>query len=303
MRGSEPQVRDTGTIMAAVVLSIRDDRRYKQMAEKTRNHSLCEKKPYIAVILGIIIPTVFVGIGGAIAGQISNEAGYIGMCVFAVITMLIFRRRFSPEFKGFVKTEASGKDVCIVMGLFAVLEIFTILEPLFLQRAFYFRPSILAVIQGLAAGFGEEVMFRIVSLAIVMRYVRKENRFAAVIILAVVFGLSHAGNATQGADLLMTVIQVIHSTFLGFLLTELYLGTGSAVFPIFAHALHDFICFVTDPLISEEGILTQQYSTEQILLEVIAAAIIGIIALCLLGTNKLSKANEIWDKKWGGEKA
>ncbi|MBR3515529.1 MAG: CPBP family intramembrane metalloprotease [Lachnospiraceae bacterium] len=273
------------------------------MADNTRKHSLCEKKPYIAVLLGIIIPTIFVGIGGALAGQISNEAGYIGMCVFAVITMLIFRRRFSPEFKGFVKTEASGKDVCIVMGLFAVLEIFTILEPLFLQREFYFRSSILAVIQGLAAGFGEEVMFRIVSLAIVMRYVRKEKRFTAVIILAVVFGLSHAGNATQGADLLMTVIQVIHSTFLGFLLTELYLGTGSAVFPIFAHALHDFICFVTDPLISEEGILTQQYSTEQILLEVIAAAIIGIIALCLLGKNKLSKANEIWDKKWGGEMA
>ena len=39
------------------------------MAENTRKHSVCEKNPYIAVILGIIIPTVFVGIGGAIAGQ------------------------------------------------------------------------------------------------------------------------------------------------------------------------------------------------------------------------------------------
>ena len=61
------------------------------------------------------------------------------------------------------------------------------------------------------------------------------------IILAVIFGLSHAGNVTQGADPLMTVAQVIHSTFMAFLLTYLYLETGSVIFPIFAHGLHDYI--------------------------------------------------------------
>ncbi|MBO6298026.1 MAG: CPBP family intramembrane metalloprotease [Lachnospiraceae bacterium] len=272
------------------------------MAEKTKKHSLCEKKPYIAMILGMIIPAVLVGIGGGIGDQISPEAGYIGICVFAVIMMLIFTRWFSPEFKGFVKTEASGRDVLIVMGLFAILEIFTVLEPLFLQRDFYFQPSFRAVLMGLAAGFGEETIFRIVTLAIVMRYISKEKRFVPVIILAVIFGLAHAGNVTQGADPVMTVVQVIHSTFMAFLFTEMYLGTGSALFPVLAHGLHDFICFVTDPSLSEEGILTQQYSTEQLLLEVIAAVIIGVIALCLLGKNKLSKANEIWDKKWNSDR-
>ncbi len=80
---------------------------------------------------------------------------------------------------------------------FVLLEIFTLVEPLFLQRSLYFNPSLSAVFMGIAAGFGEETMFRILSLAIV-------------------------------------------------------------ILPVFAHGLHDFISFTTDPSLSGEGILTQQ---------------------------------------------
>ena len=271
------------------------------MNKKPRNHSLCEKAPYIAVILCMIIPSLIVGIGGALGQKVSEEAGYIGMCIFAVIAMLAFKRWFAPEFKGFVKTEVSAKDVCMVLIPFGILVIFTLIEPVFLQRPFYFNPSIRAVIMGLTAGFGEETMFRIMSLAIVMRYVKKEKRFVAIIILAVIFGLSHAGNVTQGADLTMTALQVIHSTFMGFLLTSLYLGTGSVIFPIFAHGLYDFISFTTDPSLSDSGIIIQQYGMGQLLYELALAIIIGIAALCLLSKNKLTKANEIWDKKWSNK--
>ncbi len=268
------------------------------MNKKPRNHSLCEKAPYIAVILCMIIPSLIVGIGGALGQMVSEEAGYIGMCILAIIVMFAFKRWFAPEFKGFVKTEVSAKDVCMVLIPFGFFVIFTLIEPVFLQRPFYFTPSIRAVIMGLSAGFGEETMFRIMSLAIVMRYVKKEKRFVAIIILAVIFGLSHAGNVTQGADLTMTAIQVIHSTLMGFLLTSLYLGTGSVIFPIFAHGLNDFISFTTDPSLSDSGIIIQQYGMGQLLYELALAIIIGIAALCLLSKNKLTKANEIWDKKW-----
>lgn len=268
------------------------------MSNKTRKHSLCEKMPYIAVVLSIIISALFVGVAVLIGDEISSDAGYIGMCIFALIAMLAFKLWFSPEFKGFVKPGCSAKDICIVMIPFVILEIFSMFEPLFLQSPFYFNPSLSAVTMGLAAGFGEEIMFRIFSLAIVMRYVKKEKRFAVIIILAVIFGISHAGNVVQGADITMTVVQVIHSTFMAFLLTCLYLKTGSAIFPVFAHGLHDFISFTTDPSLSGEGILTQQYGTGQLVYELVLIMIIGIASLYLLRKDKLSKANEIWDEKW-----
>lgn len=271
------------------------------MSKKPRTHSLCEKMPFITVIVSIIITMTFVGIGGSLGDTISSDVGYLGMCLFAVIAMLIFKLWFSPEFKGFVKPGGSAKDICIVMIPFVIHEIFILIEPVFLQRPFYFNSSFSALIMSLTAGFAEETMFRIIALAIVMRYVKKEKRFVLIIILAVIFGLSHVGNLMAGADSTMTVTQVIHATFMGFLLTGLYLGTGSVIFPIFAHCLHDFISFTTDPSLSEDGVIMQQYSTGQLVYEVVLAVIIGIVALYLLSKNKFTKANELWDEKWSKE--
>ncbi|WP_022763933.1 CPBP family intramembrane glutamic endopeptidase [Butyrivibrio sp. XPD2006] len=268
------------------------------MDQKTRKHSICEKMPYIAVILSIIIPSLLIGIGGSIGDSISKNAGNICICIFAIISMLVFWRWFSPEFKGFVKPEVPAKNICIVMIPLGILLLCTLIEPLFFQHSYYFNPSLSAVIMGIAAGFGEETMFRILSLAIVMKYVRKERRLAAIIILAVIFGLSHAGNISQGADIVMTASQIFHTTFMAFLLTALYLGTGSVIFPIFAHAIYDFICFSTDPSLSGNGILTQQYSTGQLLYEFIVVMIIGIIALYLISKNRFTETNIIWEKKW-----
>jgi membrane protease YdiL (CAAX protease family) len=265
---------------------------------KTRKHSICEKMPYLAIILSIVIPMVLTGIGGYIGGKISEDASNIGICIFAIIAMLVFWIWFSPEFKGFIKPVASAKDICILMIPFGIIVVLTLIEPLFFYHSFPFNPSLSAAIMGITAGFGEETMFRLLSLALVMRYVRKERRFAAIIILAIVFGLAHAGNLTQGADPVMTASQIFHSAFMAFLLTALYLGTGSVIFPIFAHGFYDFICFTTDPAISGEGILTQQYSTGRLLYEFVVVVIVGIVALLLISKNKLSKANEIWEKKW-----
>ncbi len=115
-------------------------------------------------------------------GRISHNKGKIRVtiaiiCVFAIISMLIFWYWFSPEFKGFVKPEASARDIGLVMIPLAILLVFTLIEPLFFYHSFYFNPSLKAAIMGITAGFGEETMFRILSLAIVMRYVRKERRW------------------------------------------------------------------------------------------------------------------------------
>lgn len=268
------------------------------MNNKTRKHSLCEKVPYIAVILSMIISALFVGVGGLLGESVSSDAGNIGMCIMAVIAMIAFRLWFSPEFKGVAKSGSPAKDICIVMIPFVLLVIFTLLEPIFLQRPFYFNPSLSAVFMGLAAGFGEETMFRIFPQSIVMRYVKKEKRLATIIVLAVIFGLFHAGNVTQGADIAMTVVQVFHSTFMAFLFTALYLVSGSAIFPILAHGLYDFICFTTDPAVSADGIITQQYCMGQILFEFVLAVIVGIVSLYLLRKKFFTKANELWNEKW-----
>ncbi len=102
------------------------------MNNKTRKHSLCEKSPYIAVVISMIIASLIVGVGGIVGEKVVGDGEYIGMCIFAVITMLVFRFWFLPDFKGFVKPGGSAKDICIIMIPWGILVVFTLLEPLFL---------------------------------------------------------------------------------------------------------------------------------------------------------------------------
>lgn len=271
------------------------------MDKKVREHSICEKSPVLAIVMAIVIPMMIVGGGSLIGGLISADAGNIGMCIAAVIMMIIFKAWFSPNFKGFVKPENSKKDICILIIPFILLIVYTLFEPLILSWPFYFNPSFAAITMGLSAGFGEESMFRLFSLAIVMRYVKKEKRILSVILVTLFFGLMHLGNISQGADMAMTVVQVFHSLFMGLMFSALYLKTGSVIFPIFAHGFYDYICFITDPSLSSEGIITQQYTTGAMVMAVVSAVIVGTASFLMAINNNLSTANKVWGIKWNRE--
>jgi hypothetical protein len=53
-----------------------------------------------------------------------------------------------------------------------------------------------------------------------------------------------------------------------------------------------------EPTATENGIITHQYGTVQLIFEVSLAVIIGIASLYMLRKDKLAAADEIWDKKW-----
>lgn len=50
------------------------------MDKKARKHSICEKMPYIAIILSMLIPMLFTGIGASIGGTI---LGIIALCMIS----------------------------------------------------------------------------------------------------------------------------------------------------------------------------------------------------------------------------
>lgn len=268
------------------------------MEKSARKHGLCEKLPYVAVILGMIIPACIIAVGSGIGEVISYDAGNVFLCISAVLAMIIFKLWFSPDFKGFVKPAIGIREICIIMIPYLIYIIISVLEPLILERPFYFNPTVRAVIMSFAAGFGEETIFRICALAIVMRYVKKERRFAVMIVLALLFGTSHLINISQGADMTMSVLQMISTVFCAFFFTAIYLRSGSVILPIFAHGFYDYICFTMEPSLTDTGILAQQFSTRQMVLEIAIAVLLGIAGIYMLRKEKFTSINEIWNKKW-----
>lgn len=193
------------------------------MAKKARTHKLCEKHPLIAAVLALVIPTAAITLVSGVADKVSVNAGYLGMVIAAVVVMLLFKAWFSPEFKGFVKSGISAKTICLIMIPFFIFTVLSVLSFLIFRGTVGFDPTLKAVLMGLSAGFGEESMFRIFVLAIVMRFLKKENRaLRSAVVLSIVFGLSHLGNIQQGADPGMTVAQVFTSLFTGLFFAAIY---------------------------------------------------------------------------------
>ena len=269
------------------------------MAKTARTHKLCEKHPLIAAVLALVIPTAVIALVSSVADKISEYAGYLGMVIAAVVVMLLFKAWFSPEFKGFVKPGISAKTIGLVMIPFFIFVVLSVLSFLIFRGTVDFKPTLKAVFMGLSAGFGEEGMFRIFVPAIVMRFLKKENRaLRAVVVLSIVFGLSHIGNIGQGADPGMTVAQVFTSLFTGLFFAAIYLRSGSVILPIFAHAFYDWVCFVTDPTVSSDGIVVGTYGTGELIYAIVTAVLLGVTGLYMLRKSKLPETNELWNRKW-----
>lgn len=269
------------------------------MTKKPRTHKLCEKHPLIAAVLALAIPAAAIALVSSAVDRISENAAYLGMVIAAVVVMLLFKVWFSPEFKGFVKPGISAKTIGLIMIPFFIFIVLSVLSFLIFHGTVVFKPTLKAVFMGLSAGFGEECMFRILALTIVMRFLKKENRaLRSAVILSIVFGFSHIGNILQGADPGMTVAQVFTSLFSGLFLAAIYLRSGSVILPIFAHAFYDWVCFVTDPTLSSNGIVVGTYGTGELIYSIVTAALLGVTGIYLLRKSKLPETNELWNRKW-----
>ncbi len=68
-----------------------------------------------------------------------------------------------------------------------------------------------------------------------------------------------------------------------------------------AHGLIDFVSFAFDPMVNEEGLLTEALSGKYLadaVLQVCLTIVLGIIGFYMLRKAKQDEINRIWNKKW-----
>jgi membrane protease YdiL (CAAX protease family) len=91
----------------------------------------------------------------------------------------------------------------------------------------------------LMVGFAEEVFFR----GLMLRSMLAKGRWAAVIVTAVLFGLTHALNMFAGANTTYTLLQIGYALAIGFCFAAMALHTGTIIPLILAHFLTDLLGF------------------------------------------------------------
>jgi membrane protease YdiL (CAAX protease family) len=108
-------------------------------------------------------------------------------------------------------------------------------------------------------------------------------------------------NIIVGADPLMTILQAFMATCGGVVLAGIYLRTGSVIPGMIAHAVYDFINFVTDPTINDSGVVVSDVGNAGIsyyvLLIVLSVALLAA-GIFLIRTAKQEAIGKIWQTKW-----
>ena len=82
-------------------------------------------------------------------------------------------------------------------------------------------------------GFLEEIIFR----GFLFKMMEKDNLKSAIIVSSITFGIGHIVNLLNGADLVLTLMQICYAVVLGYLFVIIFYKSKSLVPCVIAHAL------------------------------------------------------------------
>ena len=100
------------------------------------------------------------------------------------------------------------------------------------------------IIQAVVAGFGEELIFRLIILGLCFKLLKESRHFPAVIIVSILFGLAHFSNLMGGKfEFGMVLMQVVGAGIGGLIFGLMYYHTRSYLLCALVHFFYDLGVF------------------------------------------------------------
>ena len=258
-----------------------------------RNHTLSEKHPLLSMLLSVAAATLVCSLAATISS--SEFVQYLLISATGILCLLAQKWWFAPAFKGVFRTEIPLRKIGLLCVPFLIQLLLSWLLNV-MDHGLFFRATALSVVMALSAGFGEEVMFRGLSIPIGMRYLKGKNKILTVALAtSVVFGLSHLGNAMGGNAI--GIVQGIATIGSGLFYAAVFLRTGSIMVPIIMHALYDWMYFATNPAL-QNGNMAAMGVTTAVIISCVIDLSMGVVGYWLIRPAVREKIEVVWQKKW-----
>ncbi len=244
-----------------------------------------KEHPMVGMLIAMVLTGLFgVLITNVIPGAIHLETGKATMqgavtrfllaAVASFTALILYCRVSGRELKSFLTGSGMGRG--ILMG-WSVLFVNIVLALLNLMSGCVVGDVPKALLLALVAGIGEEVVFRLIPLSVVLDAdCSKKTTVTACVVSGICFGLSHLVNISSGANPSATMMQILYATVLGVLLAGIYVRTKNVWAGIFLHTLMDFRDFVlVAPGQQVDNVVTDSVNVFQLI-------VIGIIVVLFL---------------------
>lgn len=228
-----------------------------------------EKKEHVIgkIILFIFFSLLMPTIAGVVIGvkEINNQGviyfiQFLSIFIGCLILIVIIKKSsFTFRQIGFRK----GSIGIWILGVIAV-EIVALVAGIHIKIDLKgFAYLILFMV---SVGFFEEIIYR----GFLLQYLKRRNPKTAVVVSALLFGVGHIVNVLGGADVKMTVAQIVFAFLFGIVTAEIAFLTNSIVIGIVWHALHNIIDHITS-----SPSLTVQFQI--VLVQCVILGILGVI--------------------------
>lgn len=203
--------------------------------------NFAERHPYwFMAILEVVVILAYL-IAGTIAYFVkASDLGLYGLANFGLtlITVVMLTRM-----KWWRKAGFRAPDERRDLGYFLVPLIPMVWNLIPGVEVTSLRHVLELLIITLMVGFVEETIFR----GLMLQVLKVRGPWKAVLISALLFGLTHAMNALAGASIAENVSQIFYAVAIGFAYAALALKKGILWPLVLAHFLIDFVYFIQKP--------------------------------------------------------
>ena len=270
--------------------------------EKVRNHKILNHPiigGIILIVLALLAQQVVALVVTLVAVQfVSRDMALVieAGCeiVLAIVMWLLYKLWFKNEFKGAFSFQYLGRGLIILlipMIAFVGQNILPgVLNDLPLGNV------LAAVILGTAPGLFEEITVRGLYVTNAMRTAKSYKDIVLdFFISSFIFGALHFANIIAGADIGITITQVVYATGLGCVFAAACLRTGSLWPSVIVHSLIDISAYLFANLQSTGGVLTsggiQWFSIGE-------GIVLILLGFFFIRKSKSQEILDIWNQKW-----
>lgn len=265
---------------------------------KFYKHFLADKIPLITAAVLMMAVSLLPGILlSEILDKFYNESNAsaltmlwcIGQILLTVLILILFEKWFSPEYEGSMKGDGFIYGIKLIIPVIIFWAAWMTIKCL-TKNAVAYPVDLEAIIKGARPGICEEIAFRGIATALILRKYRKaENIWIPVVFPAVFFGLTHLANISGPDDILQFSVVSAFAIVFGIIFDIIFIRSGCLWPTVILHSLYDIalMCVVN----------TKESSDLLILVDVGGLTIIMIIYLIVFLRNKEQSA-ALWDTKW-----
>ena len=265
---------------------------------KFSKHFLADKIPLILAAVLMIAVSMLPGmILSMIIEPFYNEANAktlvllwcISQIVVTVLIMILFEKWFVPEYEGSMKMKGFSYGMKLTIPVFIFWSVWMTIKVITKQSVCY-PPDFEAIVKGMRPGICEEIAFRGIAVALLLRRYRKpENIWVPVIFTSVFFGITHFFNITEPDEILPIAVTSLFATVYGIVLGIIYTFSGCIWPTVILHSLYD---------IALNCIENAESSVEWLVFVDVGGMTLIMVLYLIYFLKKRKQSAALWNTKW-----